>query len=183
MGERITHLTEGDTVTRLIVDPEDIDNPILAFFLTNWRKQRGSAALPPAGSFSLDQAGAHRDLVMVVDALPDYTDFRFRFVGEKFSPYFGGDGTGKTITEAFGSEPAKLQTGLSFYRLACTEALPLRMTTPNGETNGVAFSDIDSLFLPYATAGARAEMVVAVHTFNYEAYRSSQSMAALVSAN
>ncbi|MBI3675084.1 MAG: PAS domain-containing protein [Proteobacteria bacterium] len=181
MSERLIVLGDTDHQARLVEDPDDIDNPILAFFLTYWRRKRGAGALPLSDSFVPKEIGAHLPWVVLADPLPDYVDFRYRLVGTRVCEYFLGDGTGKTIREAFaGMKTSDLEGLIWLYRRACVEQMPIRLTAPGGRINGVYYPNYDALYLPFASDGVHADRVVIVFTFNYREFCETRSITALL---
>ncbi len=178
MTQKVTPLPGGGSV---VEDPEDIDNPILAFFLTRWRRHRGDQPLPPTVSFLPKEIGSQLPWVCLADALPDYQDFRFRLVGSRVCEYFLTDGTGMTVREAFADLPDRGADGLVWiYRQACVERYPIRFTGPGGIINGISFPDFDCGYFPYTSDGVSADRVVVVFTFNYLEFARTRSMVSLL---
>jgi hypothetical protein len=169
--------------SRIVVDPQVIDNPILDFFLSYWRSKRGAQALPLRNGFLPQEVRGHLPWVVVADALPDYTDFRYRVVGTHVCRYFLGDGTGKTVREAFGEVSAELAEGtLWLYRHACSERIPVRFTGPSSRWQEIYFPDFDAAYFPYSSDGKAADRVVNIFTFNYQKFLETRSTRVLAGA-
>ncbi len=181
MAERVTIIGNSSHPSRMVEDPDAIDNPILSFFLDYWRSRRGDEKLPRTDTFKPREIGQHLPWVVLADALPDYQDFRYRLVGTRVSEYFLADGTGKTVREAFaGLKPGDLEGVVWLYRQPCVTQVPLRFTAPGGRVNGVYFPDYDAGYFPFSTDGNRADRVVNVFTFNYRKFLETRSLRSLV---
>ena len=112
---------------RLIQNPDSIDNPTLDFFIRCWNEKRGDRAMPARAAFEMREIKDYVGWICLLDALPDFRDFRYRLVGSRVADYFLGDGTGKTIRELFSGDDKPLgQALLWVYQKTCRERLPLR---------------------------------------------------------
>jgi len=176
IAERIRILGDPACPTRIVENPEDIDNPILAFFLSLWRSDREGCALPLRSSFVPQKIRGNLRWVVLADALPNYDDFRFRVVGTNVSQYFLSDGTGKTLREVFTGQDQIVAAGtLWVYQRACLKRTPIRVTGPDNTFKGVFFPNFDAAYLPYSSDGLRADHIVNVFTFNYRKFRDVKS--------
>jgi hypothetical protein len=165
---------------RIIENPFSIDNPVLEFFRNYWTEKRGARAMPSRAAINTREIKQHLGWVSLLDALPGFTDFRYRLVGSRITDFFLGDGTGKTISEAFeGPDRALGDAALWVYRKACLDRQPLRITAPGGDWRGRYYPDNDTLYLPLSTDGETADKVMSVFTFNYEEYRQTLSIQSL----
>ena len=154
--------------TMLVDDPDQVDDPRLIFFLNYWRQKRGEAPLPLRKSFVPQEVRGNLPWVIVADALPGYTDFRFRVVGSEIGQYFLADGVGKTVREAFaGMDRPFADAVLQLYWRACFERTPLRLTGPASLYNDFFYPDFDAIFLPYSSDGELADRVINIFTFNH----------------
>jgi hypothetical protein len=165
----------------LVVNPQAVDNPVLDFFLNYWRTKRGDAILPLHDDFVPRDIGKHLPWVVVVDALPDYSDFRYRVVGTFVYRYFVLDGTGKTVREAFSGVPKEISDDtIALFRQTCVERTPVRLTAPSSKWDEMYFPDFDVLYLPYSSDGKTADRVVNIFTFNYNEFLRTRSEKSLV---
>jgi hypothetical protein len=161
---------------RLIQNPDSIDNPTLDFFIRCWNEKRGDRAMPARAAFEMREIKDYVGWICLLDALPDFRDFRYRLVGSRVADYFLGDGTGKTIRELFSGDDKPLgQALLWVYQKTCRERLPLRISAPAGKWRGRYFPDTDSLYLPLSKDGEVADMAMTIFTFNYEEYRKTMA--------
>jgi hypothetical protein len=165
---------------RLIQNPDSIDNPTLDFFIRYWNEKRGNRAMPSRASFEMREIKDYVGWICLLDALPDFRDFRYRLVGSRVADYFLGDGTGKTIRELFPGDDKPLGKAMLWvYQKTCREKLPLRISAPAGRWRGRHFPDTDSLYLPLSKDGDVADMAMTIFTFNYEEYRKTLSTVSL----
>ena len=158
--------TFGDADRRTVVseNPDEVEEPVLAFFLGYWRsKLRGR--LPAPGDFIPKEVRTNLRWVITVDVLRELGDFRYRVVGSAVCEYFLGDGTGKTVSEAFAAH--EIRDGvLWLYRLACEVRRPIRCTGPASMSGDTFFPAYDSLYLPYARDGYVVDRLVTAFVFN-----------------
>jgi len=156
-------------------NPESIDNPVLQFFLRYWHQKRGARSMPARGDIVLREIKPYLGWVCLLDALPDYTDFRYRLVGSYVTDYFLGDGTGRTVKEALAENPRLRDGALFVFNKTCTEKKPLRVWAPGGTWKGRYYPDNDALHLPLGADGETADMVMNIFTFNYEEFKRTRS--------
>lgn len=148
-------------------DPDEIDNPILTFFLNYWRRERGAAVLPLRRSFSPQVVRGYLPWVVVADALPGYADFRYRVVGTHVTRYFLNDGTGKTIHDAFARQGAEFIDGtIRLYKHACDLRTPFRLKGPSSRSQTIYYPEFDAIYLPYSSDGVTTDRVVTGFTFD-----------------
>ncbi len=157
-------------------NPDRIDNPVLQFFLAYWREKRGARALPARADISPREIKPYLGWVCLLDALPDYADFRYRLVGSYVSEYFLGDGTGRTVCEAFADNKRLCEGVLFVFRNVCKEKQPLRIWSPGGTWKDRYYPDNDALHLPLGNDGETTDMVMNVFTFNYEEFKKTRSV-------
>jgi hypothetical protein len=121
--------------------------------------------------FVAKEVRANLRWVVLIDALPDYSDFRYRLVGSSVCEYFLRKGTGKTLSEAFKSD--RVARGIArVYRHACELEKPLRVTGPPIMLSGGGFfPTYDCLYLPYSTDGQRVDRLVNTFFFTYNTVR------------
>jgi hypothetical protein len=172
--------TSPAEMTRMEENPTSTGNPVLDFFLRYWNEKRGSRAMPPRSAIDTREIKQHLGWICLLDALPDFADFRYRLVGSRVTDFFLDDGTGKTVAEAFeGPDRALGDAALWIYRKCCLDKRPLRITTPGAEWRGRYVPANDALYLPLASDGETADKVLAVFTFDYEEYRQTLSVHSL----
>ena len=151
-------------------DPDELD-PTFAGMRDYWETSRGDRDIPVKSSFAPKDVKTHLPWMVVCDALPDDSDFVYRVIGSRVSDYFLGNGTGKTVMEAFGGDPDIGRGTLWLYRRTCELRRPTRYCGPAAVYKGVYFPSFDALYLPYSCDGTRADRVVTLFIFNYEKLR------------
>jgi hypothetical protein len=171
MTGRIQTFGDPNRPTVVCEDPDDVEDPVLKFFLSYWRCKLRGGDLPFVADFVPKEVRRNLRWVVLIDALPDYTDFRYRLVGSSVCEYFLGDGTGKTVREAFAGTGGLADGIIELCRRACIQARPVRCTGPSSIVADVFFPNYDSLYLPYSTDGQRADRLVNTFVFNYGTIR------------
>ena len=159
------------------VAPDCIEHPVLADILAYWNAKRGTRTMPTRAELSPLDLREHLGWIIILDALPGFTDFRYRLVGTKVAHYFGADGTGKRISEAFAPLGEAVVTAIQdIHRRAATARAPVHV---QGEAAWLAdgFDRFDSLYLPLSDDGETANMILSAFTFDYRAVKAkSKSM-------
>jgi hypothetical protein len=174
MVERTLYVGDRESPTRIIADPIAIEQPALAEMLTYWRGKRGEQRIPQYAQFAAREIARHLGSIMVADALPDCSNFRYRLVGSRVTRYFLSDATGKTVDDEFAGELGQFLVALN--RQACIDGTPIRLTGPAAIVEGVLFPDYDTLYLPWA-AGDQGYKVVSLFAFD-ESGLAARSVAA-----
>ncbi len=148
------------------IDPQNLQHPVLAFLKGYWDARRGSRAMPSRADISPADMKEHLGWIVLLDALPDYSDFRYRTIGSRVTQYFLSDSTGKTISEAF--EPygeAAVKGVLWLHRKAAQDGIGVRAFGGAGWL-GRSFLDFDSLVLPLSDDGKTANKILSAFTFD-----------------
>ena len=171
MAERIQTFGDAERPTLVCEDPDGVADPVLGFFLSYWQRKRRGDDVPLMADFVPKEVRSNLRWVVLIDALPGYVDFRYRLVGSSVCEYFLGDGTGRTVREAFAGMDGLAEGIIDLCRRACVRGRPIRVTGPSDIANGVFFPPYDSLYLPYATRGLEADRIVNTFVFNYGAIR------------
>jgi hypothetical protein len=104
--------------------------------------------------------------LVLAEALPDYSDFRYRIIGSRVTRYFGGDNTGKTVREVFDEVPAMADFICWVFGKTCKTAKPIRFSGPAFALRKMYCPDYDSLCLPYSSQGDRRDLVLQVFVFS-----------------
>jgi len=165
---------------RMEENPASTGNPVLDFFLRYWNEKRGDRAMPSRAAIDMREIKEHLGWICLLDALPGFADFRYRLVGSRITDYFLGDGTGKTVSEAFeGPDTALAEAALWVYRKCCMDRQPVRIISPCADWHGRYIPGNDALYMPLAADGETADKILAVFTFDYEEYRQTVSVHSL----
>jgi len=108
----------------------------------------------------------HLGWIILLDALPDFADFRYRTIGTRVTQYFLADSTGKTVTEAFGAYGETVVRGvIAVHRKAAQDKVVVRSFGGAGWLVR-SFLDFDALYLPLSDDGQTANMILSAFTFD-----------------
>jgi len=171
MAERMQTFGDTERPTVVCEDPDGIADPVLGFFLSYWQRKRRGDDVPLITDFVPKEVRSNLRWVVLIDAMPGYVDFRYRLVGSSVCEYFLGDGTGRTVREAFAGMNGLAEGIIDLCKRACVQGRPIRVTGPSDIVNDVFFPPYDSLYLPYASTGKEVDRVVNTFVFNYSAIR------------
>lgn len=148
------------------IDPQVLDHPVLRFFKDYWDLKRDGRLMPSRADLRPSEMKEHLGWVILVDVLPDFTDFRYRTIGTRVSQYFFSDDTGKTVSEAFGRYgEAAARSAVAVFAKTARDRVPVRSYGDAGWI-GRAFLDFDALYLPLSDDGETANMVLCAFTFD-----------------
>jgi hypothetical protein len=147
------------------IDPQHLQHPALNFLKTYWDQKRAGRPMPSRADIRPADMKEHLGWIVLLDALSDGSDFRYRTVGTRVTQYLLADATGKMISEAlapYGPEAAS--TMLEFHRKAADGKVPVR-AYGDADWLGRTFFELDALFLPLSDDGIRANMILSAFTF------------------
>lgn len=148
------------------IDPHNLESPILAFLKSYWDAKRAGRAMPTRADIRPSDMKEHLGWIILLDALPGYSDFRYRTIGTRVTQYFLADSTGKTLTEAFdGYGEAAVKGVIAVHRKAAQDQVVVRAFGGAGWL-GRSFFDFDALFLPLSDDGQTANMILSAFTFD-----------------
>jgi hypothetical protein len=148
------------------IDPQRLQNPVLSFLKTYWDEKRGARPMPTRAEIKPADMKEHLGWIILLDALPDFSDFRYRTIGTRVTQYFLADSTGKTLTEAFGPYGDAAVNGvIATHRKAARDQIVVRCYGGAGWI-GRSFMDFDALFLPLSDDGVTTNMILSAFTFD-----------------
>jgi hypothetical protein len=157
------------------IDPQHLQHPVLAFLKDYWNSRKAGRPLPSRADIKPSDLKQHLGWIILLDALPDYADFRYRTIGTRVAQYFLADSTGKTLSEAFGSYGEAAVNGvLSVHRKAAQDKTIVRAFGGAGWL-GRSFLDFDALFLPLSDDGQAVNMILSAFTFDVTELLQSRS--------
>src|ERR1700722_2010833 len=147
------------------IDPQNLQHPALVFLKTYWEQKRAGRPMPSRADIRPADMKEHLGWIVLLDALSDGSDFRYRMIGTRVTQYLLADATGKTVAEAiapYGPEAATAM--LEFHRKAANGKMPLRA---HGDADwlGRTFFEFDALFLPLSDDGLHVNMILSALTF------------------
>ncbi len=152
---------------------EGSDNEVHAGVHAYWNARREGRPMPRREDLRPSDLKAHLGWLSILEALPGYTDFRYRLIGSRVTQYFGSDSTGHTLRQIYGLTPVKperIDDLVALHHLVCTNALPMRVRGPAGVWGGRSHPAFDSLYLPLADEDGKPTLVLMAFTFDYASY-------------
>lgn len=159
MAERLTGVgTE--------IDPGEFAHPTLAFLRSYWDVKRAGRTMPSRADIRPSELREHLGWVLMIEVLPDLSDFRFKLIGTLVTDYFLTDATGKTVTEAFAEfGPAPTKAVQALFRKTAREKRPIRAF---GDTNWFrpGFEEFDAIYLPLSDDDVTVNMIL--HGFVFD---------------
>ena len=148
------------------IDPQNLQNPVLSFLKTYWDGKRGGRSMPTRAEIKPADMKEHLGWIILLDAQPDFSDFRYRTIGTRVTQYFLADSTGKTLTEAFAPYGETAINGvIATHRKAARDKIAVRCYGGAGWI-GRSFMDFDALFLPLSDDGVTTNMILSAFTFD-----------------
>lgn len=142
-------------------------DPSLRFVYDYWTAKRAERAMPQRSDISIADLKPHLGWMMLVEALPQLEDFRYRLVGSYIAQYFLADARGMTMREAYalGNADAIFSEGvLRLHRRICRERTPFLVQSECGEWRGHLYPAFNALYLPLG--GSEANMVFTTYAFH-----------------
>jgi hypothetical protein len=146
-------------------DPPRSSKPALAFLQDYWEKKRGSRAMPSRADINPAEMKAHIRAIVLVDALPDLNDFRYRMIGSDVTEHMLGDATGKTLREAFARYgEAATEGAVAGYAHVARNKVAMRL---HGSAAWLhqPHLDFDSIHLPLSDDGKTVNMILSAVVF------------------
>ena len=157
------------------INPQHLKNPVLAFLKTYWDSKKAGRALPSRADIKPAELKEHLGWIILLDALPDYVDFRYRMIGSRVTQYFLANSRGKTLSEALGSYGDAVVNGaLSVHRKAAKDKVVVR-AYGGASWLGRSFLDFDALLLPLSDDGEAVNMILSAFTFDLSRLLQSRS--------
>jgi hypothetical protein len=161
------------------IDPQTVEDPVLASLKTYWNEKRGGRAMPARADINPAELKENLGWIILVDAFPGFVDFRFRIIGTRVAKYFIAESTGKTVSEVFGPYGEGAVKGVqAVYRRAARDKVIVRSYGGAGWL-GQSFLDFDALAMPLSDDGETANMVLSVFTFDFTRLSLSRGSASL----
>lgn len=148
------------------INPSAFENETLAFLHRYWNAKRGTRAMPSRADIKASELKEHLGWVMIVEVLPDISDFRYRLIGTLVTQYFLSDGTGRTVKEIYAKQnPAAGKGIFAIFRKCARDKVVVRAF---GDANwiGDGFEKFDCICLPLSDDGETVNMLL--HAFVFD---------------
>ena len=158
-------MSSGVSGVSVEFDPPRSSKPALAFLKDYWDKKRGASAMPSRADINPADMKKHIRAIVLVEALPDYNDFRYRMIGSDVTEHMLGDATGKTVREAFVRySQAAADGAIAGYAHVARKNVVMRL---HGSAAWLLqpHLDFDSLHLPLSDDGVTVNMILSAVTF------------------
>ena len=147
------------------IDPSALHHPTLAFLKTYWDSKRGTRAMPARAELRPAEMKQYVRALVLVDALPGLTDFRYRTIGTDVTEIMLANATGKTVSESFaplGQEA--VEVAIAGYRKVAEDRAGLR-AYGSAAWLGLPHMDFDTLHLPLSDDGRSVNMIISAASF------------------
>jgi hypothetical protein len=147
------------------LDPPRSSAPALAFLQDYWNRKRGARAMPARADIVPAEMKAYIRAIVLVDALPDFADFRYRMIGSDITEHMLSDATGKTVREAFARYgESAIEGAIAGYAHVARHHVAMRLY---GSAAWLyqPHLDFESLHLPLSDDGVAVNMILSAVTF------------------
>ncbi|HEY7977899.1 MAG TPA: PAS domain-containing protein [Rhizomicrobium sp.] len=158
-------MSSGVSGVSVEFDPSPSSKPALAFLKDYWDAKRGQRTMPSRADINPAEMKKHIRAVVLVEALPDYADFRYRMIGSDVTEHMLGDATGKTVREAFARYgQAATEGAVGAYAHMARNRLTMRL---HGSAAWLDHPhlDFDTIHLPLSDDGETVNMILSAVTF------------------
>jgi hypothetical protein len=158
-------MSSGISGVSVEFDPSRFSNPALAFLKDYWDRKRGARAMPSRVDINPAEMKQHIRAIVLVDALPDYADFRYRMIGTDVTDHMLGDATGKTVREGMGRFGAEAAEGaVAAYAHMARNRLVMRLHGSAAWLNHPHL-DFDAIHLPLSDDCEHVNMIISAVVF------------------
>jgi len=155
---------EEDALGHVVQADEDIRSGKLRQLWRYWLSLRKDGALPARRDVDPLQIPLLLPHVMLVEALPDEQDFRYRLVGTHIARIHGADNTGKCVSECFA--PRECAQVVVLYRRTVREvAVIVHRGRPRRRDNRLL--DYEIVHMPLADGNGQVAMILAGLEFTF----------------
>lgn len=150
------------------INPDVLENETLAFLHNYWKEKRGARLMPSRADIKASELREHLGWVMLVEALPDLSEFRYKLIGTLVTQYFLSDSTGKTVAEAFAKveRPDVSTKAVSAMFRKCTRDRVIVHCFGDAGWIGRGFESFNCICLPLSDDGETANMIL--HAFVFD---------------
>lgn len=147
------------------IDPPRLAHPTLAFLKAYWESKRGSRPMPGRSEIRPAEMKQYVRALVLVDASPDFSDYRYRTIGTDVTELMFAGATGKTVREVFASLGKEaVELAVAGYRKVAEECVGLR-AYGSAAWLGLPHMDFDSLHLPLSDDGRTVNMIISAAAY------------------
>jgi hypothetical protein len=148
------------------INPAVLENETLAFLQDYWNAKRGDRAMPSRGDIRASELKEHLGWVMLVEVLPNITDFRYRLMGTLVTQYFFKDSTGRTVKEIYAGVNEAAGKGVSAIFRKCARDKAVVHVRGNSGWLGRGYEPFECICLPLSDDGETVNMIL--HAFVFD---------------
>ena len=148
------------------IDPKNLTHPTLAFLRSYWDEKRGARLMPSRKEIRPSDLRSHLGYVLMIEAIDDCADFRYRLIGTLVTQYFLTDATGKTVSESFAHHGTAAVKGVTaLLRKTARDCIPMRSY---GDANWLqqGLESFEAIYLPLSDDGKTCNMIL--HAFVFD---------------
>ncbi len=157
--------------------PKELKHPTLAFLHGYWEAKRSGREMPSRADIGPAEMREHLGWICMLDVLDGGADFRYRLIGTMITEYFFWDATGKTVSEAFAAQPARLRDAvLGVCRCTVQARVPLRVYGNSGWA-GRGLEECEGLYLPLSGDGTNVDVLLHAFVFDQQAVLNARRIA------
>ncbi|HXL98743.1 MAG TPA: PAS domain-containing protein [Rhizomicrobium sp.] len=159
-------MSEATAAGGFEIAPKQCQHPVLNFLHGYWDNKRGARLMPARADIKPTELKDHLGWISMLDVLPQARDFRYRLIGTLVTEYFFWDPTGKTLTEAFATQPARLRDAvLATFRCVVDNRAPLLAYGDAGWA-GKGLEECEALYLPLSDDDKTVNVIL--HAFVFD---------------
>lgn len=151
---------------RAEINPSVLENETLAFLHNYWMEKRGTRRMPSRVDIKVSDLKEHLGWVMIVEVLPEISDFRYRLIGTLVTQYFLGDGTGRTVKEIYSEQNPAAGNGIAAIFRKCARDKAVVRSYGDADWIGEGFEKFDCICLPLSDDGEQVNMIL--HAFVFD---------------
>jgi hypothetical protein len=170
-------MSEPNPAGGIEYNPSDLKHPTLAFLRAWWDGKRGSRRMPARIDLNPTEFRQHLSSLMTLEVIERGADFRHKIVGDDVADYFAWNAAGRTVTEAFQTQPEALRNVvLAIYRAVVHRQEPIYAVGDAGwAAKGIERCDV--LHVPLSDNGKNVAMILSAFVFDRREVRLAREMA------
>lgn len=158
-------MSSGVSGVSVEFDPPRSSKPALAFLKDYWDAKRGSRPMPSRADINPAEMKQYIRAIVLVDALPNYADFRYRMIGGDVTQNMLGDATGKTVREAMARYGEGQADGaVAAYAHMARNHLIMRLHGSAAWLH-LPHLDFDTIHMPLSDDGHTVNMIISAVVF------------------
>ena len=156
-------MTQNTRNTIAEVEPARFESAPCVFLRDYWDRKRRGRTMPARADISPAEIREHLGWIMMLEALPGGSDFRYRLIGTLVTQYFSNDATGKTVREAFASNgDAVAESVNAIFRKVARDKVVMR-TAGDADWLASGMEEFEAIYLPLSEDGETVSHIL--HAF------------------